>query len=113
MVVRDGVPVRLGDLAAVVDGSADKRTAAILNDNPALALDILKISGSNTVEVADSVRAATLALEKILPADVKMRVIRDDSTRIRSSLSDVELTIILGAVLMLPQRLPRAQPVPA
>jgi HAE1 family hydrophobic/amphiphilic exporter-1 len=97
--VKNGVPVRLGDLATVVDGAADKRTAALLDDSPALAIDILKISGSNTVEVADSVRSATLELQKILPADVKMRVIRDDSTRIRSSLSDVELTIILGAVL--------------
>jgi HAE1 family hydrophobic/amphiphilic exporter-1 len=97
--VRNGVPVRLGDLATVVDGAADKRNAAMLNDTPALALDILKISGSNTVEVADSVRSAVGALERILPSDVKMRVIRDDSTRIRDSLSDVELTIILGAVL--------------
>jgi HAE1 family hydrophobic/amphiphilic exporter-1 len=97
--VRQGVPVRLADLATVVDGAADKRTAALLDDTPALAIDILKISGSNTVEVADSVRAASLALERILPSDVKLRVIRDDSTRIRSSLSDVELTIILGAVL--------------
>jgi HAE1 family hydrophobic/amphiphilic exporter-1 len=97
--VRNGVPVRLGDLATVVDGAADKRTAALLDNSPALALDILKISGSNTVEVADSVRAATASLEKILPADVKMRVIRDDSRRIRESLSDVEITIILGAVL--------------
>src|SRR5688500_8756387 len=53
--VRNGVPVRLGDVATVVDGAADKRTAALLglagdpNDQPALALDILKISGSNTV----------------------------------------------------------------
>ncbi len=97
--VRQGVPVRLGDLATVVDGAADKRSAAILNDKPALAMDILKISGANTVAVADSVRAATAALEKILPADVKLQVIRDDSRRIRESLSDVELTIILGAVL--------------
>ncbi len=97
--VRQGVPVRLNDVARVVDGAADKRTAALLNDSPALALDILKISGSNTVEVADSVKSAVLALEKQLPADVKLRVIRDDSRRIRDSLADVELTIILGAVL--------------
>ncbi|HEX2721423.1 MAG TPA: efflux RND transporter permease subunit, partial [Gemmatimonadaceae bacterium] len=97
--VRQGVPIRLGDVATIVDGAADKRTAALLNDTPALALDILKISGSNTVEVADSVKAAAVGLEKQLPADVKLRVIRDDSKRIRDSLSDVELTIILGAVL--------------
>jgi HAE1 family hydrophobic/amphiphilic exporter-1 len=103
--VRNGVPVRLGDVATIVDGAADKRTAALLGeagtaeDQPALALDILKIAGSNTVEVADSVRAATLALERQLPADVKLRVIRDDSKAIREGLADVELTIVLGAVL--------------
>ena len=97
--VRQGVPVRLGDVAKVVDGSADIRTAALLDDKPALALDILKISGSNTVAVADSVRAATVELEKRLPSDVNLRVIRDDSQRIRESLHDVELTIVLGAIL--------------
>src|SRR5687768_7573127 len=103
--VRNGVPVRLGDVATVVDGAADKRTAALLglagdpNDQPALALDILKISGSNTVEVADSVRAAAAALERQLPGDVNLRVIRDDSKSIREGLADVELTIVLGAVL--------------
>jgi len=97
--VRGGVPVRLGDVAKVVDGSADKRTAAMLDSTSALALDVLKISGSNTVEVADSVRAATAELQRQLPADVQLRVIRDDSRRIRDSLSDVKLNIILGAVL--------------
>ena len=103
--VRNGVPVRLGDVANVVDGAADRRTAALLGeaghpeDQPALALDILKIAGSNTVEVADSVRSAAAALERTLPADVKLRVIRDDSRQIREGLADVELTIVLGAVL--------------
>jgi HAE1 family hydrophobic/amphiphilic exporter-1 len=97
--VRGGVPVRLGDVAKVVDGSADKRTAALLDRKPALALDVLKISGSNTVAVADSVRAATEELQRQLPADVQLRVIRDDSRRIRESLSDVKLNILLGAVL--------------
>ena len=97
--VRGGVPVRLGDVAKVVDGSADKRTAALLDKKPALALDVLKISGSNTVAVADSVRAATDELQRQLPSDVQLRVIRDDSRRIRESLSDVKLNIILGAVL--------------
>src|SRR5688572_23228071 len=103
--VREGVPVRLSDVATIVDGAADKRTAALLgetgspSDEPALALEILKIAGSNTVEVADSVKAAALALERQLPADVKLRVTRDDSQKIREGLADVQLTIILGAVL--------------
>src|SRR5687768_942535 len=97
--IRGGVPIRLGDVAKVVDGSADKRTAAMLDSTPALAIDVLKISGSNTVAVADSVRAAAADLQRQLPADVQLRVIRDDSQRIRESLEDVELNIILGAVL--------------
>jgi HAE1 family hydrophobic/amphiphilic exporter-1 len=97
--VRNGVPVRLGDVAKVIDGSADKRTAAMLDSVPALALDVLKISGSNTVAVADSVRSAAAALQRILPADVQVTVIRDDSRRIRDSLSDVEMNIVIGAVL--------------
>src|SRR6266542_3113851 len=97
--VRNGVPVRLGDIAKVIDGAADKRTAALLDSVPALALDVLKISGANTVEVADGVRTEINKLQSELPEDINLTVIRDDSRRIRESLSDVQLTILLGAVL--------------
>jgi hydrophobic/amphiphilic exporter-1 (mainly G- bacteria), HAE1 family len=97
--VRGGSPVHLRDLGTVIDGSADKRTAAMLNRAPTVALDIQKIAGSNTVEVADSVHAAIADLENVVPGDVRLTVIRDDSQRIRESLSDVQLNIILGAVL--------------
>jgi hydrophobic/amphiphilic exporter-1 (mainly G- bacteria), HAE1 family len=97
--VRGGSPVHLRDLGTVIDGSADKRTAAILDGQSTVALDIQKIAGSNTVEVADSVRTAISDLANVLPSDAKLTVIRDDSQRIRESLSDVQLNIILGAVL--------------
>ncbi len=97
--VRDGVPVRLGDLATVVDGAAERRSAAFMGGVPAVSLDILKISGSNTVEVADRVREVMAELERTVPADVRMTVIRDDSRRIRSSLSSVQHELVLGAIL--------------
>ena len=97
--VRGGTPVRLGDVAAVVDGAEDRRTAAEINDTNMVSLEILKVSGANTVQVADSVRAAVDNMQRQLPPDVKMRVIRDDSQRIRESLHDVELSIVLGAIL--------------
>lgn len=97
--VRGGSPVHLRDLGTVIDGSADVRTAAMLDGQSTIALDIQKIAGSNTVEVADSVHAAIRDLENVVPGDVKLTVIRDDSQRIRESLSDVQLNIILGAVL--------------
>ena len=97
--VRDNVPIRISDLGTVIDGEADKRTAAEIDRNPAVSIDVLKISGANTVDVADSVRAAVADLSRQLPSDVTLRVTRDDSRRIRESLADVQMSLILGAVL--------------
>ena len=97
--VRGGVPVRLGDVATVIDGAEERRTGAEIDGSPAVSLDILKISGSNTVQVADSIRTAVASLERQLPQDVKMTIIRDDSKYIRDSLSDVQISIVLGAIL--------------
>ena len=64
------------------------------------SLDVLKISGTNTVEVADSVRAAVadLSAQSARPT-CSSAIMRDDSQRIRESLADVQLTLVLGAVL--------------
>ena len=101
--VRSGTPVRISDVATVVDGAENRRTAAeIFSDTtstPAVSLDVLKISGSNTVEVADAVKAMVKELERQLPQDIQMTIIRDDSRRIRESLADVQLSIVLGALL--------------
>ena len=97
--VRNNVPIRLSDVATVVDGTADQRSAARYNGAPAVALDLLKISGANTVQVADAVRKEVDILSQQMPPDVRLAVIRDDSRRIREALSDVQLTILLGAVL--------------
>ena len=101
---RAGVPVRVRDLANVVDGSAERRSSAFLGtreagETRAVSVEVLKISGSNTVEVADAVRARLDELALSLPADIEMRVIRDDSVKIRHALSDVQITIMMGAVL--------------
>ncbi len=101
--VRNGAPIRIGDVATVVDGAENRRTAAEILDSTgrasSVSLEILKISGSNTVQVADNVKAVLGELQKQLPRDIEMRIIRDDSRRIRESLADVQLTIILGALL--------------
>ncbi|HEX6560063.1 MAG TPA: efflux RND transporter permease subunit [Longimicrobiales bacterium] len=96
---RGAVPVRVRDVATVSDATETPRTAAFMNDTRAVAIDILKISGANTVEVADAVRAEVDKLQQELPEDISLTVIRDDSRRIRESLSDVQLTILLGAML--------------
>ena len=99
VMVRNGVPVKLGDLGTIIDGSEERRTAAQIDGNPSVTVDVLKIAESNTVAVADSVNAAVRDLGTVLPRDVKITIRRDDSVRIRESLADVQLSIILGAVL--------------
>jgi HAE1 family hydrophobic/amphiphilic exporter-1 len=98
------VPVRLGDLATIVDGTAERRSASLIGqgnqtDVVAVALEVLKISGSNTVEVSERVRATMADMADELPPDVRMTLIRDDSERIRASLSSVQHELVLGAVL--------------
>ncbi|MGE5730418.1 MAG: efflux RND transporter permease subunit, partial [Gemmatimonas sp.] len=103
--VRNGVPVKLSDVATIIDGAEERRSMAEIagkgeEPSPTVSLDVLKISESNTVAVADSVRGVMRELEDhVLPRDVKLTVIRDQSSKIRAALNDVELTIVLGAVL--------------
>jgi hydrophobic/amphiphilic exporter-1 (mainly G- bacteria), HAE1 family len=96
---RSNVPVRVRDLGTVIDGNAEARSAAFMDTTRAVSVEVLKVTGTNTVEVADAVRAKIAELQASLPPDIKFIVVRDDSVKIRSSLSDVQLTIMMGAVL--------------
>src|SRR5918997_653301 len=97
--VRGGVPVKIRDIGTVIDGAEERRTGAEIDSMPAVSLDVQKISGTNTVAVADSVKAAVSDLERSLPPDVKMTVVRDDSKRIREAVAAVQHELVLGALL--------------
>src|SRR6185436_15490131 len=105
VVVRNGVPIKLSDVATIIDGAEERRSQAEIagkgeEPSPTVSMEVLKISESNTVAVADSVRGVMRELQDhVLPRDVKLTVIRDQSSKIRAALDDVQLTIILGAVL--------------
>jgi HAE1 family hydrophobic/amphiphilic exporter-1 len=89
----------VSDLAQVVDGVEQLETLALLDEAPALALDVVKQSGANTVSVADGVKTAVEKLSRELPPGVALRVVRDDSQFIRDSIHDVNLTMIIGGIL--------------
>ncbi len=91
--------VFVGDLAQVVDGVEQAKNLALLDTTPALALDVLKQSGANTVAVADGVRETVAQMGKDLPPGVTLQIVRDDSTFIRDSIHDVNLTMIIGGIL--------------
>jgi len=96
---RAGHPVTLGEVADVVDGVEEERSLALIDGVPAVALDILKQSKANTVEVSDSVKAEVDELRGELPKGVEIAVVRDASYFIRESLADVQTTLILGGLL--------------
>ncbi|MGQ0648769.1 MAG: efflux RND transporter permease subunit [Gemmatimonadaceae bacterium] len=97
--VRNGAPIRVRDVANVVDGIADRRSASFIGDVRSVSLEVLKITGSNTVAVSDGVNKVVQDIQRTLPPDIRLTLVRDDSIKIRQSLADVELSIALGAVL--------------
>ncbi|HYD54526.1 MAG TPA: efflux RND transporter permease subunit, partial [Gemmatimonadaceae bacterium] len=97
--VRNGSPVKIRDIGTVIDGAEERRTAAEMAGVPSVSLEVQKISGANTVAVADSVRSSIGDLQRTLPPDVRMTVIRDDSKRIRDSVNAVQHELVLGAIL--------------
>jgi len=96
---RQGVPVRLRDLGRVEDGEEDTRTIGRFNGKPAIGLGVRKQSGTNTVEVADRVRAALTEIRKELPPGLEVQIAFDASEFIKKSMGDVQLDILFGALL--------------
>ncbi len=97
---RGGQPIRLKDVARVEEGNEEERSLALVNGERAVSLDILKVSGANTVEVADGVRSAIEEMRGgVLPAGTSLQVVRDNSVVIRQSVHDVIDELILGAFL--------------
>src|SRR5687768_1767844 len=96
---RGGQPVRLGDVARVEEGTEEERSLALVDGRRAVALDIIKVSGANTVAVADEVQEEIAKIQETLPEGVQLSVIRDNSVQIRQSVSDVIHELLLGALL--------------
>ncbi|MFP5441668.1 MAG: efflux RND transporter permease subunit, partial [Gammaproteobacteria bacterium] len=96
---RNGNLVHLGDVADVIDGEQELASTALVNGRRAVALDVVKISGANTIDVADAARAALDTIRKDLPAGTQMTIVADSSVTIRASLDDVKKTLLEGAIL--------------
>ena len=95
----EGATVYVRDVAQVIDGILEPKNAALLDEQPALALDIQKQSGANTVAVADGVIQAVEKLKRELPPGVGLKIIKDDSLFIRESIEDVNVTMLIGGIL--------------
>ncbi len=97
---REGAAVELRDVATLSEGAADAESRALYNGQTALAIDIVKVQGANTVEVATDVRKRLDALNaELAPQNVQLRIVTDSSIPIRESVSQVQTTLIEGAAL--------------
>jgi HAE1 family hydrophobic/amphiphilic exporter-1 len=92
-------PVRVRDVAQVLDAEEEPRTLSRLDGQNAVALLVRKQSGTNTVAVVDRVKARLAELRRTLPADVTVDVVRDQSRFIKRALGEVQHHLVLGAFL--------------
>jgi HAE1 family hydrophobic/amphiphilic exporter-1 len=98
---RNGAPVRLSELGNVADSVENNTTAAWFKDKRGLILSIQKQPGTNTVEVADSIRELLPTFRKELPASVNLEIHRDRAESIRDSVRDVKFTLLLTLFLVI------------
>jgi HAE1 family hydrophobic/amphiphilic exporter-1 len=97
---RNGQPVRLGELGRVLDSVENDRAAAWLGDQRAIVLAVQRQPGTNTVAVANAVKALLPSFRDLLPASIEMRVLFDRSESIRASVEDVKRTLLITLVLV-------------
>jgi len=95
-----GRPVRLTDVAGVVDSVEDVRNTGLSNKKPAIVLVISRQPGANIIDTVDRVRELIPQLRASIPATIDLDVVLDRSSTIRASLHDVERTLVISVVLV-------------
>jgi len=97
---RNGAPVRLSDVAQVLDSVEDVRNLGLSNGQPSVLVILFRQPGANIIDTIDSVKAALPALEAAMPADVNVTTAIDRSITIRQSLRDTEVTLAIAIMLV-------------
>src|SRR5882762_4162261 len=99
---RNGAPVRLSDVATVVDGAENSKQAAWMNDVPAIILNVQRQPGANIIQVVDRITKLLPQLKTSLPSSIQTSVLTDRTATIRASVHDVEFELMLtiGLVVM-------------
>ncbi|NUB28190.1 MdtB/MuxB family multidrug efflux RND transporter permease subunit [Azospirillum brasilense] len=99
---RSGAPVRLSDIAEVLDSAENTRLGAWMNDTPAILLNIQRQPGANVIEVVDRVKEMLPNLTAALPGSVDVAVLTDRTVTIRASVEDVqmEMMVAMGLVVL-------------
>jgi multidrug efflux pump len=97
---KNGSPVRLTDVADVIDGAENTRLAAWANQLPAIIVNIQRQPGANVIEVVDRIKKLMPQLQASLPAAVDIAVLTDRTITVRASVSDVQFELFLAVALV-------------
>lgn len=98
---RNGLPVRLKDVADVVESFESVKTQAAYNGERSIAIAVLRQPTSNSVQVVDAVRKMIPQFQKQMPASIELSLRIDRSESIRESIFDVNLTLLLTIALVI------------
>ncbi len=96
----NGAPVRLSDVANVIDGTENIRLAAWMNLTPAVIVNIQRQPGANIISVVDRIKKLLPQLQASLPQAVKVQILTDRTLTIRASVKDVEFELMLSIALV-------------
>lgn len=94
-----GMPIRTSDLGCVVDATKEVRSLARFDGKPSVVLGVQRQSGENTVEVIKGVKARLKRCKELLPPDVSLDILQDQSRYINAAMHEVQKHLIVGSVL--------------
>jgi len=97
---RNDAPVRLADVADVVEGLENNRVGAWYQGKPAIVIDVQRQPGANVIETVERVMRELPRLRRAMPAGADLTVVNDRTTTIRASVRDVQFTLILSVALV-------------
>ncbi|MGC1970424.1 MAG: efflux RND transporter permease subunit, partial [Pseudolabrys sp.] len=97
---RNGAPVKISDLADVVDGLENTKVGAWYRGQPAIVLDVQRQPGANVIETVQRVLTELPRLRRAMPAGADLTIVNDRTTTIRASIHDVQLTLVLSIALV-------------
>jgi HAE1 family hydrophobic/amphiphilic exporter-1 len=98
---RNGAPVRFADVANVVDSVENPKLYGAWNGVPAITMGINRQPGANTIAVVDAIKAALPGLIAQLPPSIKIQTYLDRSNSIRRAVTDVQITLLIAAFLVI------------
>ena len=98
---KNGNALKLTDVAQVTDSVENLRNAGYSNGKPSVLVIIFKAPGANVIETVNQVKATLPELEKLMGHDINVKVVMDRTPTIRSSLHDVEMTLLLSIALVI------------